>query len=89
MALFSDNIEKFFASEIFARILRNDTFKITELNVIMQLLIKSEIPFDISYSPGTRRQAAAIEFSIYINPTTNIDFIITLDRGGSTFFGDF
>ncbi len=85
MPKFYGGLESFFASEIFTKFLSKNTLKIAEITTLLQILIKKEIPFDIVYSPGTRRKSPLIEFTIYINPTTKIDFLISLDSSPSTF----
>lgn len=85
MANFSKELEGLLKTDIFSRLRRSNTLKIAELSAIMKVLISADIPFDLVFSPGTRREAAAIELSIYINPTTTIDFVITLEAGGSVF----
>ncbi len=79
------DILKILSSEAFQKLTNNDAAKIAELNIVIRLLIKLQIPFDVSFSPGTRRTAAAVELTIYINPSTTIDFVISLDSGSGTF----
>lgn len=87
MSNFSKNIHTLLTSELFINLLNSQSVKLKELFALINILIKAEIPFDLSYSPGTRREAEAIELSIFINPTTTIDFVITLEPGGSIFGG--
>ncbi|RKD22360.1 hypothetical protein BET04_04820 [Caminicella sporogenes] len=87
MSKFSKNIHTLLASEIFINLLCSKSVKLAELYSLLNILIKSEIPFDLSFSPGTRRTIENIKLVIYINPTTTIDFIIKLETGGNIFNG--
>ncbi|SHF49072.1 hypothetical protein [Desulforamulus putei] len=71
------------ANDTFNTLLNCDTIKITQLNAIIALLIKLGIPFDLEYSPGTRRLAAAAELTIYINPSTTLNFTLNFEAGDS------
>jgi hypothetical protein len=87
MAKFPKEFESLLKTEAFIKLLNSDSLLITELCAIMKILVAASIPFNIIFSPGTRRDAPAIELSIFINPTTTIDFTINLDSGGGIFGG--
>lgn len=78
------DILKILSTTTFQKIANNDVIKTTTLNATTSLLIRNHIPFDLIFSPGTRRIATQAELTIYINPTTNVTFIITLDGGVPT-----
>jgi len=59
--------------------------RIAEFDAIIAILIKTKIPFDVEYSPGTRRVAEAAKLIIYINPTTTLSFTVNFQPGGSIF----
>lgn len=61
--------------------------RIAELDAIVAILIKTQIPFDVLYTPGTRRNAEAAELKIYINPTTTLNFVLNFQAGSSIFSG--
>jgi hypothetical protein len=61
--------------------------RIAELDAVIAILIKTKIPFDVEYSPGTRRTAESAELKIYINPTTTLNFVLSFQPGGSIFSG--
>ncbi len=73
------------ASEAFTKLGRSDSFKLVEVYAIISLLVKACIPFTLSYSPGTRRLAAAMDITININPSTVLKYTINLEAGGSVF----
>lgn len=79
MAKYSKEIATILASEAFCKISNSDTIKIIELNAAIALLIKTNIPFDVFFSPGTRRDSPSITLEIYINPNSRIKFSITLE----------
>lgn len=73
------------SADIFKKVLSNDVFKVTQFNMLITLLIKAGIPFDISYSPATQRTAASAAISIILNPATTLQFIVTFEQGQSIF----
>lgn len=75
------------ASQAFSNLANSKNLKIAEFDAIIAILIKTKIPFDVEYSPGTRRLAEAAELTIYINPNTTIDFTFNF-QGGSSLFSD-
>jgi hypothetical protein len=76
------------ASEAFTNLVNSKNLKIVEFDAILALLIKLRIPFDVEYSPGTRRLAESAELSIFINPSTTLNFIINFEAGNSIFTGN-
>jgi hypothetical protein len=81
----NDKLVNILSSEVFRTALTGNLLQIEKLNVLLLLLIQARIPFDLTYSPGTRRLAAAANLTIYINPTTSLSFTISLEPGGSIF----
>lgn len=74
-------------SEAFSSLASSRNIKIAEFDAIIALLIKVRIPFDVEYSPGTRRLAESAQLTIYINPTTTLNFTFSFQGGGSLFSG--
>lgn len=66
--------------EVLKKILSCDIIKVSQLNTVMLILIKNCIPFDIEYSPGTRRNSPSVVLSVYINPNSVISFEIEIDN---------
>lgn len=85
MSDFLKDFQVLMASEAFQVLCNSKFIKINQLFAIQALLIKAGIPYDIFFSPGTRREAAAAELIIYINPTTTFNITISLEPGGSIF----
>ena len=87
MKSYKKEIEFILASDAFKSIIDADVIKLCQLNAVLALLIKACIPFDVSFDPGTRREAAAIELVIFINPSTTLNFVLNLEPGASVFSG--
>lgn len=83
----ASEIIQILSTSTFKKIMDNDILTIKQINAATTLLMKSCIPFDLSFSPGTRREATAAELTIYITPTTTLCFTISFESGGSIFSG--
>ena len=81
------DIEFLLASKAFQTLTSCNLIKIEQLNAAIAILITLGIPFDVEFSPGTRREAAAAQLTIYINPTTTIQFVLAFEAGGNIFGG--
>ncbi|AOT72334.1 hypothetical protein [Geosporobacter ferrireducens] len=86
MANVSNEITSILASETFTSLLSSSNIQIVQLQAAIALLIKAGIPFDVAYSPGSRRLAPSAELTIFINPTTQINFVLSF-APGTTLFG--
>lgn len=84
MSGLDQDILKLLSTGIFQKITNNDSIKIAQLNAVTSLLLKSNIPFDLEFSPGTRRIPTQAELIIFINPSTTINFNIVLDGSGAS-----
>lgn len=73
------------STDVFRKIANNELIRVRQLNAAITLLIRARIPFDLTFSPGTRRAASAADLTIYVNPTTTINFTIAFETGGSIF----
>ncbi|MGE4282654.1 MAG: hypothetical protein AB7G87_02945 [Clostridia bacterium] len=87
MAAFNKEVMTIITSDIFSALLNRGSIQVAQLNAAIALLIKAGIPFDVEFSPGTRRAAAAAELTIYMNPTTTLSFTLTFEAGPSIFGG--
>jgi hypothetical protein len=75
------------SSPLFTNILNSSNIKIVEFDALLALLIKGGVPFDVQYTPGTRRIAEAAVLIVYINPTTTLNLTFNFSPGGSIFTG--
>lgn len=85
MAGFTDDLIAILTSEAFGNYLKTSKLKLVEVDVILALLVNACIPFDLTFSPGTRRLVPAFQLTIFLNPTTKLGFTINLDGGASIF----
>ena len=86
MSLFDNQILSLFSLDVFRQIGASDQFSLCKLNLLTSMLMNNGIPYDISFVPGTRKEAAAVQLTIHINPTATLVFAIPLEPG-STVFG--
>lgn len=80
MANILKEVETFISSEVVRQLFSSNISKIGQLNAAIALLIKAGIPFDLSFDPGNRRNEASAELTIFINPTTTIEFEINFEH---------
>ena len=85
MASLEKELLAILATDVFKNILGNQLMPLAKVNVAIALLVKAGIPFDISYSPGTRRVSPGFSLTVYINPNTTLQFNISIE-GGQTIF---
>jgi len=83
----SKDLETILGADLFKSLLNNDVLKLVQLQAIISILIKACIDFDLTFSGGTRRSATELELTVFINPTTSISFVISLEAGRSIFDG--
>jgi len=70
---------------ILQKVLNNAPLSHVEVNMLVAGLIAQNLPFDTSFSSGTRKTAASIQFTIHINPSATFVFVISLEQGSSAF----
>ncbi|MTI48667.1 hypothetical protein [Sporosalibacterium faouarense] len=84
MVNISKQLLKILSAEVFQRIINNDVIRLEQLMTAQALLIEANIPYDLVFAAGTRRDASAVELIIYINPTTTMNFTVAFEAGGTT-----
>ena len=85
MSVFDNQIIALFSYELFRRMASNQPITLFQLNIITDMLVAREIPYDISFVPGTRKTAASLQLTIHVNPTAQAVFVITLEPGAAVF----
>ncbi len=85
MAGFAEDLISILTSDAFSTYLRDSKLRLVEVDVIIALLVNACMPFDLTFSPGTRRLTPAFQLTIPLNPTTRLSFTINLDGGASIF----
>ncbi len=74
MNIMMDEIMQVLLSKGFQKIVCLDTLTIAQFNALCALLIKNNIPFDTTYTTGTRRDEPSLQVTIYINPKTTLNY---------------
>ncbi len=72
----SNQIGRLLTTDVFMSLLNSDLLNTAKLNAAIALLIKARIPFDVEFTPGTRRVEPQAILTIYINPNTTISFAL-------------
>lgn len=85
MAFFDNQIMALFSWDLFRQIANNDQVSIYKFNLFTTMLINNDIPFDVSYVSGNRKDSPALQLTIHVNPTTTMVFVIALGPGATTF----
>ena len=85
LSVYDHQITALFSFNIFAKILNNIPISVYEFNLVTNYLITTAIPYDVSFVPGTRKEAAAIQLTIHINPTRTEVIVVALQPGSTTF----
>lgn len=85
MSLFDQQIMALFSFDIFRQIAHNQAIPLYKFNLVTNMLIENNIPYDVSFTSGTRKTAAALELTVHINPTSTMVFVVPLEQGASEF----
>lgn len=83
----ANELQILLTTEVFKALKNSEFIQFQQLTAAQSLLIKLGIPFDVDFSPGTNRKAAAVELTVYINPSVKIQFILSFESGGTIFGG--
>ena len=78
-------IATLFSFDLFRRIANNEQISLYSFNILTNFLVQIGIPYDVSYDPGTRKEAPAFELTVHINPTRTEVFVVALTPGSSDF----
>ena len=85
MPLFDSQITTLFTYDLFRQLANNEALPLYKFNLVTNLLTENNIPFDVSFTSGTRKQAAALQLTIHINPTATLVFVVQLEPGSTAF----
>jgi hypothetical protein len=78
-------IAALFSFDAFRRLLLNEPVSLIQFNIMTDALVARNIPFDVSFVSGTRKQAAALQLTVHINPSATMVFVVALEPGSTTF----
>ena len=85
MTALDGQITALFSWDVFRRMAHNQPVTLYQFSAVMQMLVCRDIPFDISFTSGTRKAAAALQLTIHVNPTSTMVFVVALEPGASAF----
>ena len=83
--MLDNQIRTLFSLDLFRQMTANQRIPLCQFNIITNLLVENNIPFDISFSSGTRKAAAALQLTIHVNPTATLAYVIALEEGATAF----
>lgn len=79
--MINEDILNILSTSIFQKIIDNDFIKIEQLNAAINLLIKMNIPFSLTFDQATRSEEKSATLTITLNPSTSISFTINFEEG--------
>ena len=82
---FDNIIPTLLSLDSFWQIAHNRPISLLQFNLLTDQLVRLEIPYDISFVPGTRKTTASFQLTIHINPTRTEVFVVSLTPGASVF----
>jgi len=85
MDLLDTQLTALHTNALFRRIASNQPVSLYEFDTVTNFLICLGIPYDISFVPGTRKEAAALQLTIHINPTRTEVIVVALEPGSTVF----
>jgi hypothetical protein len=85
LGVYDTQIATLFSFNIFVKMLNNVPISVYEFNLATNYLMQIGIPFDVSFVPGTRKEAAALQLTIHITPTRTEVLVVALQPGSTTF----
>ncbi|HZJ57415.1 MAG TPA: hypothetical protein VFD89_04155 [Clostridia bacterium] len=68
-------------ADVFRCILNDKNLKVCQLNSIINLLIKEEIQFTLTFTPMTPTAVANAALAIQIRPDISLSIIVSFDSG--------
>ena len=85
MSLFDSQIMSVLSLDLFRQIANSGEVSLCKVNLFTAMLINNGIPYDLSFVPGTRKEAPAIQLTIHINPTATLVLVVPLAPGSTAF----
>lgn len=83
--MFDTQIMTLLSGNIFYKVLNNQSISYSEYSLLTAALVAKNIPFDVAFTSGSRKEAAAIQLTIHINPSMTIVIVISLEAGSNSF----
>jgi len=83
--MFDMHLSALLSGGLFRKILNNEPLSLLEFNVLTGILINNNVPFDTSFVSGTRKNPAALQLTIHVNPTATLVIVVALEPGSPVF----
>ena len=83
--MFDTTLSGLFSGTLFNKMLANDPLTLYEFNFVTSLLINNNIPYDVAFASGTRKNAASLQLTVHISPSATVVFVVGLEPGSSVF----
>ena len=83
--MFDTHLSTLLSGGLFRKILNNEPLTLLEFNVLTGILMNNNIPFDIAFAAGTRKNPASLQLTIHINPSATLVLVVALEPGSSVF----
>ena len=83
--MFDTTLSRLFSGTLFDKMLANQQLTLYEFNFITSLLIQHNIPYDVAFAPGTRKNAASLQLTVHVSPSATVVFVVGLEPGSSVF----
>ena len=85
MSLLDNQIMSLLSWDICRQIAAGESITPIKFNMLCSMLISANIPYDVSFVPGNRKTAPALQLTIHINPTSTLALVCQLAPGASVF----
>lgn len=79
----NDEISNILSSGCFRKILAGEAVQIAEIDAAVALLIKYNVAFDLSFTPGDQRIAKELALRIYITPAVSVRITVQFEAGST------
>ena len=83
--IFDTHLSGLLSSTLFNKLVNNQPISLYEFNFITSMLINNNIPYDIAFAAGTRKNAASLQLTIHVSPSATVVFVVGLEPGSSVF----
>lgn len=74
-------LDALLGTDVFKALQNVDVIDIAQLNAIIALLIKLNIPFEFIFNQGTPTNVPNAEITIPLSPTTEITIVLPFEKG--------
>ena len=83
--MFDAHLSTLLSGGLFRKILNNEPLTLLEFNLLTNMLMNNNVPFDTAFVSGTRKNPASLQLTIHINPTATLVLVVALEAGSSVF----